>query len=88
MKCNPALVCQAAGKIASMARSPTGSRVLQTCVKHGTPEQREQVRRELQPSFVELSKSPYAHFLVCKLIDTAPKAAIDGAGSHHHYPVW
>lgn len=70
--------CQAAGKIGTMARSPTGSRVLQTCVKHGTPEQREQVRRELQPSFVELSKSPYAHFLVCKLIDTAPKTAIDG----------
>lgn len=61
-----------------MARSPTGSRVLQACVKHGTPEQRKQIMEGLQPSLLELSKSPYAHFLVCKLIDTAPKGAIEG----------
>ncbi len=61
-----------------MAASKTGSRVLQACVKHGNPNQRAQILEELQPSFLELSKSPYAHHLVCKLIDTAPKSATEG----------
>ncbi|BDA41597.1 Pumilio homolog 3 [Coccomyxa sp. Obi] len=66
------------GRLAGMAASPSGSRILQACVKHGSPEQRSQILDELQPSFLELSKSPYAHFLVCKLIDTAPKSATEG----------
>jgi hypothetical protein len=61
-----------------MARSPTGSRVLQACVKHGTPQQRAAILAALQPDLLELAKSPYAHFLVCKLIDTAPKSALEG----------
>ncbi|EIE25301.1 ARM repeat-containing protein [Coccomyxa subellipsoidea C-169] len=66
------------GDLTRMAASKTGSRVLQACVKHGNPNQRAQILEELQPSFLELSKSPYAHHLVCKLIDTAPKSATEG----------
>ena len=77
------LVPQMAGQIPRMARSPTGSRVLQACVKHGASEQRRIILEALQPDLLELSKSPYAHFLVCKLIEAAPKHALEGEEGAH-----
>ena len=77
---------QMAGQIPRMARSPTGSRVLQACVKHGAPEQRSSILAALQPDLLDLSKSPYAHFLVCKVIDTAPKGALEGEQGAHAPP--
>lgn len=76
------------GQMPRMARSPTGSRVLQACVKHGTPQQRAAVLAALQPDLLELAKSPYAHFLVCKLIDTAPKGALEGEPAACHWPLF
>lgn len=61
-----------------MAASPPGSRILQACVKYGQPDQRSQILEELRPSLLELSKTPYAFFLVNKVIDTAPKSATEG----------
>jgi pumilio family protein 6 len=71
-------LAQLGGSLNRLVSSPIGSRVLQSCVKHGKPEHRKQILEELRSSLVELSKSPYAHFLVCKLINTAPKPEING----------
>ena len=69
---------QNTGGLQRLAASPVGSRVVQSCVKHGTPEQRRQILQELQPQMLELSKSPYAYHVVCKLVDTASKADLEG----------
>lgn len=45
-----------------------GSRVVQTCVKHGNPEQRKQVAEELKGSFLEISKNKYGKHIVNKLM--------------------
>ena len=69
---------QLKGDLTRMAASPPGSRILQACVKYGTPDQRTQILEELRPSLLDLSKTPYAYFLVSKVIDTAPKSATEG----------
>ena len=69
---------QNAGSLQRLAASPVGSRILQSCVKHGSTEQRKQILRELTPQLLELSKSPYAYHVVCKLVDTASKADVEG----------
>ena len=69
---------QNAGSLQRLAASPVGSRVLQSCVKHGTAAQRKQILQELQSQMQELSKSPYAYHVVCKLVDTAAKADLEG----------
>jgi len=69
---------QNTGTLQRLAASPVGSRVLQSCVKHGSAEQRKQILQELQSQMVELSKSPYAYHVVCKLIDTAAKSDLAG----------
>ncbi len=69
---------QNVGSLQRLAASPVGSRVLQSCVKHGTAEQRRQILQGLQPHMLELSKSPYAYHVVCKLVDTAAKADLEG----------
>ena len=78
---------QAKGRLAQLAVSHTGSRVVQACVKFGTPEERALVLAELRPSLLDLAKSSYAHFTVTKLIALAPKADVPGAPSiyiHDH----
>ena len=69
---------QNAGGLQRLAASPVGSRVLQSCVKHGSAEQRKQILQELHSQLGELSKSPYAYHVVCKLVDTAPKEDLEG----------
>lgn len=70
---------QVKGRVIQVATSPKGSRVLQACAKYGTPEQRKALLAEIKPELVELSKSPYAHFLICKLVATATKEDIPGS---------
>ena len=74
---------QNAGSLQRLAASPVGSRVLQSCVKHGSTEQRKQILQELTSQLLELSKSPYAYHVVCKLVDTASKGDVEGE-THHH----
>ena len=69
---------QVDGRIAQVANSHTGSRVLQACAKHGSPQQRLKMLKEVMPQFLDLSKSGYAHFLLCKLIATIPRADLKG----------
>ncbi|PRW61613.1 pumilio-like protein 24 [Chlorella sorokiniana] len=66
------------GRIAELAGSHSASRVIQTCAKHGTPAERATILKELEPKLLELSKSPYGHFVVTKLVSLAPKEQLPG----------
>lgn len=48
-----------------------GSRVIQSCLSHGTAEQRHHIIQHLKGHFVKLSQSNYGHFLVMKSIKYA-----------------
>ncbi|KAL6503360.1 Pumilio 24 [Orobanche gracilis] len=60
-------------KISEITSSHVSSRVLQTCVKHCTQDERNDVFRETQPHFVALASNTYAVHLITKLLDHAPK---------------
>lgn len=74
-----AILAKLEGKLAEVSRSPKASRIVQTCVKFGSQEQRAQVLAELRPILHELIKSPHGHFIVLKLIATASEAQLKGA---------
>jgi len=48
------------------------SRVIQSCLKYGTAEQREQIVKELLGHFVQLSTSPYARRITLKVMKYCP----------------
>jgi pumilio homology domain family member 6 len=66
------------GHLAEVVNRPTGSRVVQACAKHGSAADRALLLDELAPKLLELTKKPYGHFLVCKLINVAPKERLPG----------
>lgn len=61
------------GKIPEIASSHVSSRVLQTCVKHCTQDERNAVFVEIQPHFITLASNTYAVHLVTKMLDNASK---------------
>ncbi|KAL8486170.1 hypothetical protein ACS0TY_023031 [Phlomoides rotata] len=61
------------GKISEIASSHVSSRVLQTCIKHCTQDERNAVFIELRPHFISLASNTYAVHLVTKMLDHAPK---------------
>ncbi|XP_009621817.1 pumilio homolog 24 [Nicotiana tomentosiformis] len=61
------------GKIPEIASSHVSSRVLQTCVKHCTQDERNAVFVEIRPHFITLASNTYAVHLVTKMLDTASK---------------
>lgn len=61
------------GKIPEIASSHVSSRVLQTCVKHCTQDERNAVFVEIQPHFITLATNTYAVHLVTKILDNASK---------------
>ncbi len=65
-------------RVADLSASHTASRIIQSCVKHGTEEDRIVIQKQLLPRMVELSKNPYARFIMSKLIVTAPKSQLPG----------
>ena len=69
---------QVKGRVAELALNHKASRILQSCAKHGTPENRADMLVEILPQFLELSKSCYASFLLRKLVSTASKAQLQG----------
>lgn len=76
------MICgQVAGHVAAVSMSHTGSRVVQAIVKFGSPEQLERIWDEVMPSLLELSKSPYGHFLVVRLISKAQPSRVAGASA-------
>ncbi|XP_076902120.1 pumilio homolog 24-like [Bidens hawaiensis] len=61
------------GKIPEIAGSHVSCRVLQTCAKYCTPDERNAVYEELQPHFLTLACNTYAVHLITKLLDNASK---------------
>ncbi|KAK9033513.1 hypothetical protein V6N11_018544 [Hibiscus sabdariffa] len=59
------------GKIPEIAGSHVSSRVLQTCVKYCSQEERDAVFSELQPHLLTLSCNAYTVHLVKKMLDAA-----------------
>eukprot|EP01117_Protostelium_nocturnum_P013113 TRINITY_DN4875_c0_g1_i1.p1 TRINITY_DN4875_c0_g1~~TRINITY_DN4875_c0_g1_i1.p1 ORF type:complete len:605 (-),score=267.51 TRINITY_DN4875_c0_g1_i1:462-2276(-) len=61
------------GKLSEIIHKHDASRIIQTCIKHGSPAQRDQIFDELKPELVQLAKSQYGHFLVSKFLKYIPK---------------
>lgn len=61
------------GKIPEIAGSHVSSRVLQTCAKYCSQEERNAVFEELQPQFLTLARNTYAVHLITKMLDNATK---------------
>ncbi|KAK1293058.1 hypothetical protein QJS10_CPB17g01205 [Acorus calamus] len=72
------------GKIKEIATSHVSSRVLQTCVKYCSQEERNVVFEELRPDLLTLARSTYAVHLVKKLLDNATKKQLEGFISSLH----
>ncbi|WJX96208.1 hypothetical protein P8452_77443 [Trifolium repens] len=66
------------GKIHEIAGSHITSRVLQTCVKHCSQAERDEVFEELRPHFLTLAYNAYAVHLVKKMLDNASKKQLTG----------
>ncbi|KAL4273604.1 hypothetical protein GQ457_13G014500 [Hibiscus cannabinus] len=66
------------GKIPEIAGSHVSSRVLQTCVKYCSQEERDAVFSELQPHLLTLSCNAYAVHLVKKMLDAASRKQLAG----------
>eukprot|EP01027_Heterolobosea_sp_BB2_P010802 GEZU01015801.1.p1 GENE.GEZU01015801.1~~GEZU01015801.1.p1 ORF type:complete len:348 (-),score=131.58 GEZU01015801.1:10-1014(-) len=56
------------GKIFEISHTPNGSRILQSCIKHGTEEQRETIIQELTGKIATICEDKYGHNLVKKLL--------------------
>jgi hypothetical protein len=61
------------GHVKALATSHKASRVLQSILKWGTPEQRSALVAEAAPELAALAKDAYGTHLVRKMIDTADK---------------
>ncbi|KAF9622711.1 hypothetical protein IFM89_032891 [Coptis chinensis] len=72
------------GKICEIAVSHVSSRILQTCVKYCSAEERETVFEELRPQLLTLACNTYAVHLVTKMLDNASKKQLDGFISSLH----
>ncbi|KAI9500060.1 Pumilio y domain member 6 [Coemansia spiralis] len=57
------------------------SRVIQTCLKHGTMEERGEIAKELSGHYVELSKSVYGRHIVIRLLKYHPPSRREIIGS-------
>lgn len=60
------------GKFKDLILKHEGSRVVQTCVKHGSPEQRRQIAVELHGCFPEVACNKYGKHIVTKLLLYCP----------------
>ncbi|KAL0920085.1 hypothetical protein M5K25_009193 [Dendrobium thyrsiflorum] len=72
------------GKLLEVASSHVSARVLQTCIKYGSQEERNVVFEELRPHLLTLSRKKYAVHLVKKLLDAASKKQLEGFISSLH----
>lgn len=57
------------GRVQDVIFKHDASRMIQTCLKKGNAEQRNQIAEELKGKYVELSKSMYGKFIVTKAIE-------------------
>ncbi|KAI5084053.1 hypothetical protein GOP47_0000222 [Adiantum capillus-veneris] len=59
------------GKATEMVTSHVMSRVLQTCLKFCSAQERASIYEELRPQFLQLAQNTYSHYLVLKMLDQA-----------------
>lgn len=69
---------QAKGKLVELSNHHTASRIIQFCVKYGTPAERKFIMEEVKAKIVDLAKSKYGHHLVQKLITVSSKEEVPG----------
>jgi len=62
------------GEMMKLIRKHDGSRVIQSCVKFGTPDHRAKIFTELKDNFYDLASKQYSRFLVLRFITVATKA--------------
>lgn len=55
------------GRCSKLVLKHDASRIIQTCVKHGTPTQRQEIIEELKDHLLPITKSRYGKFLATKL---------------------
>lgn len=72
------LVARMEGRLPTLAHSHTASRVVQACIKYGSPANRASIMAALKPNLVDLARSPHGRFVVSKLIGSATKQQIPG----------
>ncbi|KAI8906898.1 armadillo-type protein [Gorgonomyces haynaldii] len=56
------------GKAQDIIFKHDASRIIQCCLKYGTPEQRDEIAKELVGQFVRLSQSQYGRFIVSRVL--------------------
>ena len=56
------------GRVAELSKMHSSSRVVQSCLKFGSTQHRDQIVEELKPELVALAQSQYGHFLVKKIL--------------------
>ncbi|KAL2915998.1 Pumilio y domain member 6 [Polyrhizophydium stewartii] len=57
------------GKTKELIFKHDASRIVQCCLKYGTPKQRDQIAGELKGTFAQLSQSLYGRFIVSKILN-------------------
>lgn len=62
------ILTKSQGRIAELALLHSASRIVQSCLKFGTKEHKQQVISELKPKLLELAQNQYGHFLVKKVL--------------------
>lgn len=60
------------GKFKEVIVKHDASRMIQTCVKYGNPEQRLQIANELKGAYVDIAKSRYGKHIVKRLLQYCP----------------
>ncbi|CAG8520136.1 20091_t:CDS:2, partial [Cetraspora pellucida] len=61
------------GNVSGLLFKNDTSRVIETCLKYGTKEQRNIIASELEGHLLEASKNKYAKYIVCKLMNFCPE---------------
>ena len=65
------------GRVHDIIFKHDASRVVQSCLKYGTTEQRAAICAELKDHYVQLARSPYGKYLVAKVLKFCPAARPD-----------
>lgn len=73
---------QLQGNIPELANHHSASRVIQWCLKEGSPADKARLTGEVKSNIVALSKSKYGRHVVQKLINVASKEEVPGEGGH------
>ncbi|KAJ1678390.1 Pumilio y domain member 6 [Spiromyces aspiralis] len=61
------------GSISEITFKHDASRIIQTCMKYGSQEERDRIAEELSTNYLELSKSLYGRFILLRMLKYCPK---------------